>query len=539
MRLLDILSTPNRVDALRADRRAALDAAFTDLTRWLTTQATELPLHHVTAALFQRVTALALTALTLWSALRLNPFVPKLLVEGSVSYTFEAWRLEPVRTRFGVFHSLEPLYVRHQGKGPKRLLPHARRMGLAAGRMCLGVHLLVAELMARMPSAAAGEVAKAVGLWVPGPRARLGIVDILGQEAIAAMQSPVAPNAEDEGTHVVIEQDDGGIPHVRPDELEKRRKPNRRPTRARGRRSPLEKRRERRGLRVDRNRRAIGDKSKNCRMATIYVVYTLRVHTDGTVEGPLNRQVFGRTRDKAALQKTVLDAARARGWGTKPSIYLADGAASHWKAWRQVFCEGTPCIDWYHVSEYLWAAADAVHGAAPPAPKGKRARELYKREKFRLAKERSTWVRARQDELLDGKVDAVLEAVRALEARIGRTGPGTRSRREKIGSTLTYLNNHRDFLTYATVGAIVMGTGVVEGTIKQLGVRMKGAGMRWSVERAERVLALRCLQLSTREAWTGFVAGVEKAHEAITSLHVLAISPTEALTPYKAVKKAA
>jgi len=450
-----------------------------------------------------------------------------------------AWRSEPVRARFGVFQSMELLYLRHHGQGPKRLLPHARRMGLAAGRMCLGLHLIVAELMARLPSAAAGAVAKAVGLWVPGPRARLGIVDDLGPEAIAAMLNPIAPNPEDEGTHVIIEQDDGGIPHVSPDELEKRRTPNRRRTRVGGRSSRLEQRRARRGRRVDRLRRATGDKSKNCRMATIYVLYTLHVHPDGTVEGPLNRQVFGGTRDKAALQQALLKAARARGWGTKPSIYLADGASTHWKAWKEVFSEGTPCIDWYHVSEYLWTAADAVNGATSPAPKGRRARELHKEEKRRVAKERSTWVRARQDELLVGKVDSVITAVRALEDHIGRTGPGTRSRREKIGSALTYLDNHRDFLTYATVGDIVMGTGVVEGTIKQIGARLKGAGMRWSVERAERVLALRCLHLSTKEAWTGFVARVEKAHEAITSLHVPAISPTEVLTPYKAVKKAA
>ena len=43
---------------------------------------------------------------------------------------------------------------------------------------------------------------------------------------------------------------------------------------------------------MDRERRRKGDKSKNCRMATVYVVYTLKVHPDGTVEGPLNRQVF-------------------------------------------------------------------------------------------------------------------------------------------------------------------------------------------------------------------------------------------------------
>lgn len=97
MRLFVIPSASTRVDALRADRRASLDTAFHDLALWLTTQAVDLPLHQVTAALFERLTAFALTMLALWSALRLDPVVPKVLVEGRASYTFAAWRHEPVR----------------------------------------------------------------------------------------------------------------------------------------------------------------------------------------------------------------------------------------------------------------------------------------------------------------------------------------------------------------------------------------------------------------------------------------------------------
>ena len=84
-----------------------------------------------------------------------------------------------------------------------------------------------------------------------------------------------------------------------------------------------------------------------------------------------------------------------------------------------------------------------------------------------------------------------------------------------------------------------MGTGVVESTIKQLGMRLKGPGMRWSVERAEHVLALRCLQLSGDGAWMRFAARVQEAHEATTSLHVPSVSATKVVTPHTAVPKAA
>lgn len=538
MQLSIILPNPSRVEAHRKAERASFDAEVAKWTHWLTTEAPHLSLYQTVGAMLERLKVLALTALSLWSALRLDEHVPKMRVYGGASYTFHAWRLEPVRTRFGVFYALEPVYLRVSGKGPRRLLPHARRMGLAAGRMCLGVQLIVVNLVARMSFKAVDEVADAVGLWVPGPRAMLGIVDKMGPEAVATMHDPIAPAPEDEGTHVVIEQDDGGIPHVRPDELEKRRRPNRRKRRCGGPQTRLDQRRCRRGHRFERQRRKKGDKSKNCRMATVYVLYTLKLHPDGTVEGPLNRQVFAATRDKTKLCKAVLRAAEARGWGDKPSVYLADGAASNWKTWKETFSAGTPCLDWFHASHYLWDAADAVFRLTRATPKGKRARKSYNKANNKLQAEKSKWVRARQDELLAGEIDAVLREVRGLADRVGRSGPGTRSRRKAITSAETYLDNHKEYLTYSTIGHIVMGTGNVEGTIKQLGARLKGPGMRWSVERAESVLALRCLQLSPR-AWEQFTTRVQERHESLTSLHVPAISPTRKVTAHKSVRKAA
>jgi hypothetical protein len=385
------------------------------------------------------------------------------------------------------------------------------------------------------------EVADVVGMWVPGRRAMLGIVDRWGPEAIRAMRQPSPPEPEEasEGTYyVVIEQDDGGIPHVRPEELAKRRQPNERRSR-RGGRVRQEERRRRRGRRVNRCRRQKGDKSRNCRMATVYVVYTLLVHEDGTVEGPLHRQVFAATRDKARLQKQVLRAARARGWGTKPSIYLADGATTHWKAWKQVFHEGVPCVDWFHVAEYLWTAADAVFRVSGRQPKGKRAKKAFARKKAKVYADKAQWVRARQDELLNGDVEEALDALRQLTDEVGASGPGTHARRKAIRDAITYFDNHKRYMPYATLGHIVMGTGVVEATIKQLGARMKGAGMRWTVERAERVVALRCLQLSSGDAWARFVKRMVQAHQSVTSLHVPAISPTVQLTAHTAARKAA
>lgn len=209
------------------------------------------------------------------------------------------------------------------------------------------------------------------------------------------------------------------------------------------------------------------------------------------------------------------------------------------KAWKETFHAGTPCVDWFHVAQYLWDAADAVFRVTRPSPKGKRAKKAYAKEKDKVQADKSKWVRARQDELLAGEVDAVLGSIRELQRHVGASGPGTRTRRKALTDATTYVENHREYLTYAKIGHVVMGTGVVEGTIKQLGARLKGPGMRWSVERAERVLALRCLQLSHEPAWARFTERIQETHEALSNPHVPAISPSGRVTAHTAVRKVA
>jgi hypothetical protein len=75
----------SRVETHRTLERAAFDAAAFELTEWLEREAVWLPLHQVASALFERLTALALVALSLWSALRLDEYVPTVRVYGGAS----------------------------------------------------------------------------------------------------------------------------------------------------------------------------------------------------------------------------------------------------------------------------------------------------------------------------------------------------------------------------------------------------------------------------------------------------------------------
>ena len=99
----------------------------------------------------------------------------------------------------------------------------------------------------------------------------------------------VMPAPQGDGEVLVIQFDSKGTPTATEEELANRRrprKPNPHPGSQRHRRKDARKRRGRK------KRKKKGDKSKNAKMATIVVMYTLRRAPDGTLEGPINKKVY-------------------------------------------------------------------------------------------------------------------------------------------------------------------------------------------------------------------------------------------------------
>lgn len=504
-----------RIHEDREKRLRAVRSAFEDILAWVIGDACGLPLHRFDVDLYRRVKGLGLALVGLWLAYRVPDSFPVSFRLGSGWYLLDRLRAEPVRTRFGESWWLRPSYNLVDGEGVRTVAPSDGEIGLAAGRMSLTVHLLAAQMAARMSFEEAKEVTEALGDYAPATKSTQGIVDILGPRATQYMLNLPAP--DDDGEILGIEFDGKGIPHMTEAEHVRRCKPHKK--RARGVDRSARKM-HRRKLRKGRERKKVGDKSKNARVATIGVVYTLHRRPDGSVEGPINRRVFAMFSNPAGLAKAVLADAKKRGYGTKETLFLADGAPHLWKIWRKYFPKATPCLDWYHASEYLWKAGAAVHGPKSPALR--------------------PWVEARMDELMRGDVDAVITALcAARDAWKADPAKGKKGRGKKIKRALRYVRNHREMMQhYGDLDGrdLPCGTGLIEGTIKHIGTRMDGS-MRWSTERSESILALRCVLLS--DEWDGFEEHVRAVHDSGTDAVIPRVTPRGRLTPHKSAKKAA
>jgi hypothetical protein len=154
-------------------------------------------------------------------------------------------------------------------------------------------------------------------------------------------------------------------------------------------------------------------------------------------------------------------------------VLLGDGAAWIWEHVAGILGEKTICItDWYHVSEHLWSCAKTLWGEGTP--------------------EAATWEQKLQDLLWEGRSNQVLKLLRQDHAT--RRG----GKREAIEALITYLENQDRRLRYDQFRScgLDIGSGRVEAMCKQVGVRMKRNGMRWSELGAQAVLSLRSAWLN-------------------------------------------
>ncbi len=175
--------------------------------------------------------------------------------------------------------------------------------------------------------------------------------------------------------------------------------------------------------------------------------------------------------DLSAFARRVGREAERRGFGlAKRQVVVGDGAPWIWNVTGEQFPEAIEIVDLYHAQEKIWDASNALHAGDPP-----RLRE---------------WVEAGCEALAEGRPDDLLGALRSGAAEC-----------EEVRQCAEYIECNRDRMQYADFRAQghSVGSGVVEAGCKTtIGTRLKRAGMHWSVDGANTIIALRCCYLSGR-----------------------------------------
>lgn len=317
--------------------------------------------------------------------------------------------------------------------------------------------------------------------WSPAQESIEDMALGLGRQTGAWFEQ--APMLEGDGEVLVIQIDSKATPTATASELARRRGP-RRPNLHPG--SSRHRNRAARLRHGAKPRRQKGDKTKNGKMATIVVMYTLKRSADGTLEGPLNQKVYASYAPKRHAVAIARRDATKRGFGPESGKLIqiiTDGDNDLARYIAEYFPEAEHTIDVYHVTEYLWEAGACLYteGSA----------------------ELTQWVEAQKKALYDGHA---AEIVDEIDQRLKQLAPGQKSIRERLERVRNYLAKRVDQMNYQDLRErdLEISSGAVEGAVNYvIAKRFDCGGMRWIKERAEHLLQLRCIEVNGD--WEAFI----------------------------------
>ncbi len=429
---------------------------------------------------------------------------------GRVVREGRVFRIAPPQTRnllswFGVVR-YRRTYLREvvaDGQKARGYHPLDAELGLLADRLSPLVLSVAVRLATRV---AYSEARDTCGWFLPSvPSTEVIESAVLGYGRYTQEWFEQAPGPEDDGDVLVIMVDGKGVPTATETELAKRRGKRKRRKKTP---SPRHRGRQSRERLTKKPRRKKGDKSKNAKMGTMLVMFTLRKQPRGSLLlGPINKRYYASFACKRHAVEVARREAAKRGFppGTSKTIQIVtDGDNDLARYAAELFPGALHTIDVMHVVEKLWDAGSSVHREGTP--------------------QCHAWVEAQKDALYAGNaVEIVAELDRQL-ARIPRTGPGNKYRREKLTDIRGYIYKRLAGMNYRELMSrdLELGTGPVEGAIKNLMYkRMDHGGMRWIKERAEALLQLRCIDANGDwEAFVKFVHDKTRATAITTGTRV-------------------
>lgn len=196
------------------------------------------------------------------------------------------------------------------------------------------------------------------------------------------------------------------------------------------------------------------------------VTYSAAIETAATLDTDLTVAPFWRRVEREARRRGFDQARR--------QVILGDGAPWIWNLADELFPGAIQILDPFHAREHLSEVARAIYGAGSD-----------------LA---TAWGQERYDELDDGNLDALLAALISHQSHC-----------EEAKNCHDYVLRNRHRMLYDSFRALglCIATGVVEAGCKVVVAhRLKRAGMHWSLNGANAILALRCARLSRRfDSW--------------------------------------
>ena len=174
---------------------------------------------------------------------------------------------------------------------------------------------------------------------------------------------------------------------------------------------------------------------------------------------------------RSDLAERVLREATRRGFTEAFRCAVrGDGSLWLWNTAKELFPRAIQILDRFHAKEALHRTAQSIFDATTPEAK--------------------LWATARCAELDDGKLRAI---VRALRPHIASSG--------EAAKCAIYIFRNRRRMRYPKFHAqgLCTSTGVLEAGCKvAIETRLKRAGMHWTVSGANAIIALRCIKLSGR-----------------------------------------
>jgi hypothetical protein len=383
-----------------------------------------------------------------------------------------------LRTSFGEVAYWRTYLKKKNGK--QGLYPLDIELGLFADGFSPRIIGLATRLSTRMSFNTCVLVLKAFMGWSPSQRTICELTLGLGKHAPDYIEQTRWEQVKDEDI-VVVEIDGKATPTATEAEMKKRR----------GKRACSEgcecgcqrhRGRQRRLFGDRRKRRKKGDKSKNGKSVTVVAVYVLKRGEDGKLHGPYQKRVWASYSPRKAMLDWARKEVQRRGVNPDQATNIhvvSDGEKCLNQGLKKRFPRASMALDIRHVEERLWEVGRMFHKEATD--------------------ELEQWMDHHRTYLYHGEIDDLLDKLKEHFGRIASRGPGTKAKREKLQATINYIEIRKGMMDYGNllVEDLVIASGVIEGAVRHvMGERMDCSGMRWTIDRAEALLHLRCIEIN-------------------------------------------